>query len=200
MKNQVIISIGREYGANGHYIADEIAKKYALPVYDKSMIEVIAKEKGLNLDKLKKYDEKPKNRLFSRSFGDYSSSPEDAVANMEFDFLREKADAGNSFVVVGRCANSVLKDNPNLISIFVTADMDKKIKRIAGLFEISCKEAESLIIKNNKLRKQYHNFYCKEKWGDSRYYDMTINSSKMPIDKIVEIVDKYICGIIESKD
>lgn len=192
MNKQMIISIGREYGANGHYIADKLAEKYSLPVYDSHLIEYIAKEKNLDLNNLKKYDEKMKNRLFSRTIDGRSSSPEDAIAEMQFDFLREKAAAGESFVVVGRCANSVLKDNPNLISIFVTGDMEEKAKRISALFNVTIKEAEAMIIKNNKKRKQYHNHYSKEKWGDSRYYELTINTSKIGVEKAFEIVDAYV--------
>ena len=200
MNKQMIISIGREYGANGHYIADKLAEKYSLPVYDSHMIEYIAKEKELDLNDLKKYEEKVidrtyhimKNRLFSRTVDGHSSSPEDAIANMQFDFLREKAASGESFVVVGRCANSVLRDNPNLISIFVTGDMEAKAKRISSLFGVTRKEAEAMIVKNNKKRKQYHNHYSKEKWGDSRYYELTINTSKIGIEKAFEIVDAYI--------
>lgn len=90
-KQQVIITIGREYGSGGHLIADMLGEKYGLPVYDSTIIEVIAKEKNLNLEKLKEYDEKPRNRLFTRSIDGYSNSPEDVIAYMEFDFLREKA-------------------------------------------------------------------------------------------------------------
>ena len=192
MEKQMIISIGREYGANGHYIADRLAEKYNIPVYDRHMIEYIAKEKNLDLNNLKKYDEKMKNILFSRTVNGHSSSPEDAIAQMQFDFLREKAAAGESFVVVGRCANSVLKDNPNLISIFITGDMDVKAKRISELFNVTIKEAEAMIIKNNKKRKQYHNHYSKEKWGDSRYYELTVNTSKIGAQKAFEIVDAYV--------
>ena len=192
MEKQMIISIGREYGANGHYIADRLAEKYNIPVYDRHMIEYIAKEKNLDLNNLKKYDEKMKNILFSRTVNGHSSSPEDAIAQMQFDFLREKAAAGESFVVVGRCANSVLKDNPNLISIFITGHMDVKAKRISELFNVTIKEAEAMIIKNNKKRKQYHNHYSKEKWGDSRYYELTVNTSKIGAQKAFEIVDAYV--------
>lgn len=192
MEKQMIISIGREYGANGHYIADKLAEKYNIPVYDSHMIEYIAKEKNLDLNELKKYDEKTKNRLFTRTLDGHSSSPEDVIANMQFDFLREKAAEGQSFVVVGRCGNSVLKDNPNLISIFITGDMDVKAKRISALFDVTIKEAEAMIIKNNKKRKQYHNLYSKEKWGDSRYYELTVNTSKIGVEKAFEIVDAYV--------
>lgn len=192
MDKQMIISIDREYGANGHYIADRLAEKYNLPVYNSNMIEYIAKEKGLNLDELKKYDEKTKNRLFTRTLDGHSSSPEDTIANMQFEFLKEKADGGKSFIVVGRCGNTVLRDNPNLISIFVTGNMASKAKRISAIFGVTTKEAEAMIVKNNKKRKQYHNLYSKEKWGDSRCYELIINTSRIGVEKAFEIVDAYV--------
>ena len=123
MAKQRIIAIGREYGSGGHKIGEILAKKYGIPLYDKDMIEVIAKEKNLDLDELKKYDEIPRNRLFSRTVNGFTNSPEETISQMQFDFLREKANSGESFVVVGRCATSILKDNENMVSIFVTGDL-----------------------------------------------------------------------------
>ena len=191
-KQQVIITIGREYGSGGHLIADMLGEKYGLPVYDSTIIEVIAKEKNLNLEKLKEYDEKPRNRLFTRSIDGYSNSPEDVIAYMEFDFLREKAKSGESFIVVGRCGSSILKGYRGVISIFVTGDMPEKIQRVATEFHVPNEDAEMMLQKNNKSRKLYHNFYCKEKWGDSRYYELTINTSKIGFDRAAEVIDCYI--------
>ena len=111
---------------------------------------------------------------------------------MEFDFLREKAKAGESFNVVGRCGSSILKGYRGVISIFVTGDMPEKIQRVATEFHVSNEDAEMMIQKNNKSRKLYHNFYCKEKWGDSRYYELTINTSKIGFDRAAEVIDCYI--------
>jgi len=192
MQKQVIISIDREYGSGGHIMAYSLAEKYNIPIYDSNIIEHLSEEKGLNLDDLKKYDEKAKNRLFTRTVDGHSTSPEDTIASMQFDFLREKAEAGRSFVVLGRCASSILKNNPNLISIFVTGDMPNKIRRIAGILNISEDKAESVVIKNNKKRKSYHNLYCKEKWGDSRHYELIINTSRIGIENSIQVVDEYI--------
>lgn len=192
MDNQIIISIGREFGSGGHQIAKEISEALNLPLYDKSILEDIAKEKGVDVNELCKFDEIPKNRLFSRTVSGHTSSPEEAIANMQFDFLREKAESGESFVVVGRCANSILKEYHGLISIFVTADMENKIDRVSEFFDISREEAHDIIVKNNKKRKMYHNFYCKEKWGDSRHYELIINTSRIGIPQAREIVQSYV--------
>ena len=170
MDKQVIISIGREYGSGGHIVADEIAKKFNLPVYDKNIIDDVAKKMNIDASNLEKFVEAPRNKFFTRTVAGYTNSPEQIVADMEFNFLREKAESGESFIVVGRCANSVLKDYEGLVSVFITSDMDDKIERIMKLHNVSRDRAELMILKNNKARKNYHNSYCKEKWGDSRYY------------------------------
>lgn len=192
MAKQRIIAIGREYGSGGHKIGEILSKRYGIPLYDKEMIEEIAKEKNLDLDELKKYDETPRNRLFSRTVNGFTNSPEETISQMQFDFLREKAKAGESFVVVGRCATSILKDNENTVCIFVTGNLVDEATRISKMYRITEVEGEALVEKVNKQRKQYHNYYCKEKWGDSRYYDLIINSSKVGIENAADIIDNYI--------
>ena len=111
---------------------------------------------------------------------------------MQFDFLRKKAEEGASFVIVGRCAETILKGNPGLITIFVLGDMDAKIKRIAGLHLISRAEAERMIWRHDRKRKAYHNHYCEMKWGDSRNYDLCINSNKLGIERTTDTLEQYI--------
>ena len=122
----------------------------------------------------------------------FSNSPEEQIANMQFDFLRKKAEEGASFVIVGRCAETILKGNPGLITIFVLGDMDAKIKRIAGLHLISRAEAERMIWRHDRKRKAYHNHYCEMKWGDSRNYDLCINSNKLGIERTTDTLEQYI--------
>ena len=197
MAKQFIIAIAREYGSGGRVIAEELAKRYDVNLYGKNLLDFIAKEKNLNLDKLKKYDEKARNPWLSRTVDGYSNSPEDTVAQMQFDYLKERAKAGESFVVLGRCASYVLRDSDGLVKIFITGEKDAKIKRIASIEKLNYGEAQILVEKRNKMRRNYHNYYSKEKWGDSRHYDLIVNSSKIGIDNAVEVIDKYIENIVE---
>lgn len=199
-KKQVIIAIGREYGSGGHAIAEKLAERFELPFYDHNLLDEIANEKNIDVNNLQKYDEVPRNRLFSRTVKGYSNSPEEVIANMQFDFLRQKAEAGDSFVVVGRCAETILKDYKGLISIFILGDMDKKKARVAEIYNMSDTAAESKIMRHDKKRKSYHNYYCEGKWGDSRNYDLTINSSKMGIEGTKDILEEYIKGRMETFD
>lgn len=189
---QLIIAVSREFGSGGHCIAEELARRFALPLYDRNILEEIADEKNVDSRNLEKYDELPKNHLFSRTVRGFSNSPEEQIANMQFDFLRKKAEEGASFVIVGRCAETILKGNPGLITIFVLGDMDAKIKRIAGLHLISRAEAERMIWRHDRKRKEYHNHYCEMKWGDSRNYDLCINSNKLGIERTTDTLEQYI--------
>lgn len=192
MSKQVIIAIGREYGSGGHEVGRHIAEKLGLHFYDRKMLDDIAKEKDIHVEYLEKYDEKPRKLFGSRRVGAYSNSIEEIVAEMQFEYIREKAESGESFVIVGRCAETVLADMEGLISIFVLGDMEAKIARVMKSFQITEQEAIAKIKRHDKHRKQYHNRHSKGKWGDSRIYDLCINSSKLGIDKTVDVVKYFI--------
>lgn len=192
MEKQLIISIGREFGSAGHEIADRLAKHYNLPIYDHNLLREVAKERGLDAAALEEYDEKKKNKLITRTVRGMSSSPAQNVANIQFDFLRQKAQNGQSFVVVGRCSDYVLKEFPALVSIFILGDLDSKTERIQRLYNKTEKEAKAMIADRDKSRKAYHNSHCPTKWGDSRGYDISLNSSRLGLEESVKILTNYI--------
>jgi len=189
---QIIISVGREFGSGGRVIAESLAERFNIPIYDRHLITEIADKTGLTPEEIEKYNENPKKKIISRRVRGYSNSIEDNIAEMQFNFLKEKSDSGESFVVVGRCSETKLKDNPALISLFVLADMDAKVERIMKIYELSEDEAVEFIRKKDKKRKRYHNYHCSGHWGDSRLYDLCINSSCLGIDKTVDYLESYI--------
>ena len=190
--SQVIISVGREFGSGGKKIAEELSKRFNIPIYDRHLITEIANKTGLTPEEIEKYNEKPKNHLLSRRVNGYSNSIEDNIAEMQFSFLREKAKSGESFVVVGRCSETKLRDFKCLVSLFILGDMDEKIKRVMNVYELTEDKAKTFIDKKDRKRKHYHNYHCDGHWGDSRLYDLCINSSRLGIDKTVDILEKYI--------
>lgn len=189
---QIIISVGREFGSGGRVIAEALAKRFDIPIYDRHLILEIAEKTGLAPDEIEKYNENPKNRLFSRSVRGYSNSIEENIAEMQFKFIEEKAASGESFVVVGRCSETKLRKYDCLVSLFVLGDKAEKIKRVMEVYELSEDKAEALIDKKDRKRKRYHNYHCTGHWGDSRLYDLSINSSRLGIDKTVDMLEKYI--------
>ncbi len=191
-QNQMIISIGREFGSAGHEIAEKLAERFSLPLYDYNLLREIAGEKKVNVANLEPYDEVPKKGFGSRTVRGYSNSSQENIAYMQFDFLKKKAKEGQSFVVVGRCAEEALKEYKGLITIFILGDMDTKIERIAKLHNLSERQAKEMIIQQDKKRKAYHNYFCEGKWGDSRNYEFSINSSKLGLEATVEVLEDYI--------
>lgn len=192
MSQQMIISIAREFGSGGHEIAEKLAAKYALPLYDQSLLKNVAQKHNVQLDVLERFDERPRNKLLSRTEKGLSSSPEHNVAQFQFDYLKEKAASGESFVVVGRCAETILREYEGLITIFIHADMETRVKRTMEHENVSEKRARLMIRETDARRKQYHNSYSDFKWGRARGYDITIDSAKMGIDGTVDMLSLYI--------
>ena len=192
MGEQLIISISREYGSGGHEIARELADRLGIAFYDRSMLDEIAASMNADIAELQKYDEKPANRLLSRRVGNHTNSYEEIIAQVQFDYIRKKAESGESFVVVGRCSETVLKDYDCLISVFVIGDKEHKIQRVMEHFDLSESEAYSKMRRHDRLRKQYHNRYSDAKWGDATFYDMCINSSPLGIEKTANVLENYV--------
>lgn len=192
MSKQLIISVGREYGSGGHIIAEKLAERFGLPLYDSRLIHELAAEKQVDAEALKAFDEGSRNPLLSRTRRGYSNSPEEILAELQFDLLRRKADSGESFVIVGRCADYVLRDYEGLFSIFVVANMDFRIKLVEELQLSDGEETEKKIRHMDKKRKSYHNVHADSKWGDSRSYDICIDSSKLGLDTTADVLENHI--------
>lgn len=189
---QIMISISREFGTFGHHIAAMVAEDLGINLYDRTMLDEIAEEQGIDAKNLEKYNERPKLPVISRRVRGYSNSMEDALFQMQSDFLQKKANLGESFVVVGRCAETVLRGREGLITIFILGDELTKLQDVKEKYELSDKEALKKMRQHDLERKAYHNRHSVIKWGDSRGYDLCINGSKLGIDKTVELIENYI--------
>ena len=196
---QFIISVGREYGSGGQEIASILSERFNIPMYDRNMLDQMAEKNGIDSEELHKHEEM-KHQGLHRTVRGHSSSVQDTIAQLQFDFIREKAASGESFVVVGRCAENVLRDNPALISIFVRGDEAAKTERICRLYKLNKLEAKAKMFRHDKKRKAYHNYYSKMKWGDSRGYDFCVNSSLMGVEATAEALYKMISEYLKSKE
>ena len=197
MKKQMIISISREFGSGGHEIAENIARDLDLKFYDRGMLDEIAENMNVDVEVLQKYDEKPRNYMLSRRVGNHTNSMEEIIAEYQFDFIRKKAEEGESFVIVGRCAETVLKDFEELISIFITGERQHKIKRVMEHFNLPENKAIAKMLRHDRKRQQYHNRHSDAKWGDSRLYDLCINSSPLGIEGTIRVLENYIRERVE---
>ena len=192
-----IITIGRQFGSGGRAIGKMVAERLGIPFYDKELIKKIAQNSGLSHEILEDYDEKPTNRfLYSLSLGAYTYGnsftgiPEmpmsDKIFVIQSDTIKEIARQG-SCVIIGRCAESILKDTENFLSVFIHADFDYRIQRVAEYDKISHDAAAELIRKTDKKRANYHNYYSDLKWGEATSYDLCINS-QIGIENAAELI------------
>ena len=192
MGKQLIITVGREFGSGGHIIAVKLAEHFGIQLLDSNILAEVAKKSNASEEYLKKYDESARNLFFSRTVNGFSNSPEEIIAQMQFDYIKQKSDAGESFVVIGRCADYILRENPALVRVFVLGDTEAKIQRTAEREGISEEKAKIRMEQADKRRKYFHNTHSENKWGDSRSYDITVNSSKLGLDSTAELLIKYI--------
>lgn len=200
--DKYIITIGRQFGSGGRSIGQKIAEKLDIHFYDKELISIAAKESGTDPEIFKDVDEKAANSLlYSLSTGMYGfgsgfSAMGDLPVNDKLYLLQhkiiKKIAENESCVIVGRCADYVLRENPNCVNIFIYADMAFRKEQSVKKHGIDEARAEHIINKTDKSRANYYSFYSGQKWGMAENYDLCINSSKLSEDKIVDLIIDYI--------
>jgi len=199
---KTVITIGREFGSAGHEIGEKLAKEFDIPFYDKELLTRAAKESGFCEEMIKCHDERPTNSFLynlvmdTYSFGYNSATMVDMPISQkvflaQFEAIKKIASEGPS-VIVGRCADYALEENPNALSIFIYGNKNAKIKRIMERYELNEPRAKEMMQKKDKQRASYYNYYSSKKWGYSSTYDLCINSSILGIDGTVQMLKQYI--------
>lgn len=207
MKN-LVIAIGREYGSGGKEIGVKLAERLNIKCYDKELLTIASKESGYCEEIMEKNDEQPTNSfLYSLVMDTYAPSGYAAsnhftelplnhkVFLAQFDAIKKLAER-ESCVIVGRCADYALIDNADCFSVFIHADMDFRIERVKKdnpdkNFRDK-KKVIDFINKTDRKRANYYNYYSNKKWADSRSYDLSVDSSKLGIDKTVDFILEYV--------
>ena len=202
-----VITIGREFGSGGREIGRKLSEKYGIPFYDKELLEESSQHSGICEDLFVRHDESVYSSfIYSLVMGTYPLSS-DGRLNPEMPlnqriFLAQfdtiKTLGQTPCVIVGRCADYVLKEEPNVIDFFISGNMYDKKKRILERYDIEKPKVEEFIRKTDKRRASYYNYYTDMKWGDARNFDLCINSSKSGIEGAVDLMLAYI-GIKENK-
>lgn len=187
MKNRVI-TISREFGSGGRTIGKKVAEALGIPCYDSELIQKIASESGFNEDYVKDVGEYGSGgflSLFSnRSFG---LNNEDYVWEIQCRIITELAEKG-SCVIVGRCADYILRDKADCLKVFIHADMAFRAERIVKVYGERAASPEQRLKDKDKRRAAYHRFYTNMKWGHAQNYDITLNSGTLGIDRCVGII------------
>lgn len=201
MERKYIITIARQFGSGGREIGKALAESLGIPCYDKELISLAAKESGMDADVFKNVDERATNSLlYSLSMGLYSfgnnfSSNGDLPVNdrlyiLQHQIIKKLAEEGPC-VIVGRCADYVLKDRDDTLSVFIHADMEYRKKRAIEIHGVAKNRAEQIVNKTDKVRANYYSFYSGQKWGYAHNYDLCLDSSKLSTDKIVKLIRAY---------
>lgn len=204
-----IVTITRQYGSGGHDIGKALADRLNIPFYDKELISLAAKESGVCPQIFENVDERATNSLlYSLSVGLYNygngfSSMGDLPVNdrlyiLQHKIIKELAEKG-PMVVVGRCADYVLKDNSNAVKIFIYADIDSRIKRAVERNDIDPARAKQAVLKADKNRANYYSFYSGKKWGVADNYDLCINSTHISTEQAVDIIIDFMNIIKANK-
>jgi len=201
MDKRLVITIGRQCGSGGRRIGQMLAEQIGIKCYDKEILNRAAKESGLAAELFETHDEKPTSSFLyslvmdTYSLGYTSSSYMDMPINhkiflAQFDTIKKLA-SEESCIIVGRCADYALAEDPNAFSVFVTGDDEDKIKRIMETNNIDANKAKDIMIKTDKKRSSYYNYYSSKRWADSRSYDMCVNSTKLGLEGSVEFIKTY---------
>lgn len=199
MDKNLIICIGRQFGSGGREIGLGLAEKLGIPLYDKEILKKAAEKSGIVEELFEKADEKPTNSfLYSLSMGTHGQQAinftnyndyltNDKLFLFQCNTIRELADKG-SCIMIGRCADYILRSRKDTLSVFIHAPLELRIQRIARLRNIDEDAARALIKKTDRQRANYYNFYAEHDWGAADTYDITLNSGKFGIERSIEVL------------
>jgi cytidylate kinase len=201
MNEIFVVTIGRQLGSGGRQIGEKLASRLGISFYDKELIQIASQESGLGKEFFEQADEKKGHSFFMGLVGIdgfpgdefYASNylSNETLFAIQSDVIRKLAEQ-NSAVFVGRCADYVLKDYPRCMNVFISSDMDDRIKRIAEIRQLPEKKAKDIIEKTDKQRAGYYNYYSNKVWGMAASYHLCINSSCLGIDESVNFIHQAV--------
>ena len=189
-----VITISREFGSGGHSIGEKVAAKLGIPFYDGEIVTRVAEESGYAKELIEDQGEysASANRWFDISSASamYFQSPQDEIFIAQKRVILDCAAAGPC-VIVGRCADYILRDMPNVLSVFIHADKEFCLERSMERNSMTEKEMQKYIDRTNKYRSDFYYYHTGRKWADARNYDLCLNSGKLGFEKCVEEIEAY---------
>ena len=196
MDNNIILTIGRQFASGGREVGKKLAKALNIAYYDKELMTLAAKESGLSEEFFEKADERASSGLsyaFSMGYSYMGLFPPyaDVLSNDRLFLFQSEA----TCVIVGRCADYILRDNPNCLSFFIHNTKENRIQRIIESQNLTVEQAKVLMTKTDKSRASYYNYYTNKEWGVASSYNFSIDVSVLGIDESVEFIKK----IVEQK-
>jgi len=194
LNKKIVITISREYGSGGRYIGRLIADKLGIKLYDKDFIEKLAKDTGFSEEYIESNEQK-RNVLDVFNSGYYAGlNNSDELFIKEAELIKEVSNE-ESCVIIGRCADFILKDKENVFKVFVYSNTENKIKRVTKIYGLNEEKAKKEIKRIDKLRANHYKYYTEREWKDNSNYDICINSDTLGVEKSADLI----CEIIEKK-
>lgn len=200
-EKKYVITIARGYGSGGRTIGKILSKELGIPFYDRELFYMASEESGINLELFGKLDEKVNKGIFNPLTKKYTGKlipPESSdfvsdenLFNYQAKIIKELAER-ESCIIVGRCADYVLKDRENVARVFVWAPMDSCIKNVMALEPLNEKEAEREIKKIDRYRREYYRYYTGKEWDDYTNYELCLNSALLGFDKCAECIKSFV--------
>ena len=184
-----IITISREFGSGGRTIGKMLAEKLGIECYDSEIIDKVAEKSGFDKDYIAEKGEASRNAPLTGIFRSnyyYKSSNEDIIWEIQNRIIREVSE--KPCVIVGRCADYILRERDDVLNVFICADFKLRAERIVKVYGEKEDSPEKRLKDKDKRRASYYQFYTDMKWGDARNYDISLNSGKLGIDKCVDIL------------
>jgi cytidylate kinase len=201
MDEKFFINIGRQLGSGGRIIGKKLASELNISFYDKELIRIASQESGLGKEIFEQADEKESHSLLGGLFGLRTSLIDEINVNnylcnetlfkIQSDVIRELAEQ-KSCLFVGRCADYVLHENPRCVNVFISANIEDRVKRIAEIQQLSESKAKDFIEKMDKKRAGYYNYYSNKVWGAAESYHICINSSSLGIEGTVTLIQQFV--------
>ncbi len=193
-----VITISRQFGSGGHEVGEKLARQLDVPFYDKALIAMAAKQSGLSEEVFANADEKATSSLlYSMVMGSYSFGARvpginempinDTLFIIQSDIIK-KAAADGPCVIIGRCADYILREHENCLNVFVHASKEERVRRSIAKKDCEERKASDFVTKKDKQRANYYNFYSNKRWDDLQNYDITLDTSRFTVDEAVDIL------------
>ena len=195
-----LITISREYGSGGRVIGKLVAEKIGVPLYAKEIIVMAAKESGLSPEVIESAELQAKSSFsytlssavsFGEGFGGEAISMNEKLFLAQFDVISEIGERGEG-VIVGRCADYVLRDDPDVVNVFIYGEKEDKIRRCIEVYGDDPADVEKKMATYDKARRNYYNYHTSRKWGEYSNYDLAINSSLVGEQGAADVICAYL--------
>ena len=186
-ENKIVVTVSREYGSGGRYVAKLLSEKLGVKFYDKEIVTKLAEETGLSEEYIEENEQK--RGILSTLENDQVTglSSKDELFIKETELIKKLA-RKDSCVIVGRCADFILKNNRNVVKVFVYSDMEDKIKRATKFYGLNKEKAEKEIKNIDKQRANHYKYYTEREWKEYSNYDICINSDTFGVEKSADII------------